>query len=1133
MPSSPSSALLRTLALLCAASLAVSARPVSARPQVPRHGKPSEEHAAFRGFGGFPSPDLPPHALDPEGSANVAGCSPSPDGRLFFYVQAGRHPSLAASDPQGFVDDLLAAGLRVRVLRHEALPTVAGAPDFRARGVWSDDALVLPYGLDATSRAALAGPPFHAQTLPPLEQRALYSFHWPQAAGMPGKPSPYASDEHGNPLAPIDWPPRYETYDLHVLVASTWRLLPYAPPLSFTDYGTNPVRMLAWKVDEASGHFELDANDELQALGVGDATHVARIDVRVVVRDPRTPSAAIERTEVLNQGPQFLVGNVGPFQLGLQGSEPSHARGHVVYTLINTFNDEPFPLPQGPPTSTGSHEPPIANEHIYYSYNAEPFALTGWSIPKPLNRLVEDRDVLLGSPELPLRLGDVVRLAEQPLREADGTPFPAEYPFDGNYPWSGDGEFLVFNARGFTALALAGTATNYTVQHLDAWANRSRDHIRHRVFSGTGSATPGEWPWTKISEDPLVPYTRHPHVLPLVGGWMLNYVEAALYDANDYALVLPMNEYLFFDRYKVGGPDWSLDVTRTGDASGNLNSAHLTGGARFRQEYLAAIGACTDPWGDCDSTLPLPSGVRGGSRGFVGQAVYFPDEPGERGVVHVADGPAFDALTGDLTVQLFVDLEETAPGFDGFRPLVLRPASFGLAAHASGALVGIVSSGSDWRAVVSPVDVVRSLPWRAGDPAEAGWHHVAMTFVAAADGAASGTLTLFVDGVPVASVETPFASIADTDQPLLIGPGSLDLPPVNRWLAIDELRVSGNVGHDLLASAYARPAGAAWMKEPRLPALPAHLEAAAAQVPADNPLTQSKVDLGRALFGDEALSANQQVSCASCHRPDTAFADAGAALSLGVGGTPERNTPAVFDRLFSTHQGMDGHAPSLEEQVLLPIQSPLEMDQELADVLAYLNGAGTSRYAPLFERAYGTERATAARVAGGLASYLRAIVSNPSRVDLYEAGQTGRLLPDEVAGRALFHGKARCSVCHFGSTYSDEHLDAYHVTVVDGDDPGRRAVTGLPGDHARFKTPTLRNLGFTAPYFHDGSKATLAEVIEAYDVGGERMDGLVDDAIVPLGLTPLEKAQLAAFLRALDGIDATGATAPTSELRGL
>ncbi|MBK5292531.1 MAG: c-type cytochrome [Acidobacteriia bacterium] len=262
-------------------------------------------------------------------------------------------------------------------------------------------------------------------------------------------------------------------------------------------------------------------------------------------------------------------------------------------------------------------------------------------------------------------------------------------------------------------------------------------------------------------------------------------------------------------------------------------------------------------------------------------------------------------------------------------------------------------------------------------------------------------------------------------------------------------------------------------------------------VPEDNPLTFEKIELGRRLFFERRLSRDGSVSCGSCHDPDRAFSD-GRPVAVGVfGRRGSRNAPALVNRGYGRSFFWDGRVRTLEEQVLKPIQDPNEMDLTLQEAAARVNLSDDA-------------------IARALASYVRSILSGGSPFDRFVNGDRTALSVEQQAGLQLFRGKANCVACHVGPNFTEEKL---HNTGIAWRD-GRPADPGA--GHGDFKTPTLREIARTAPYMHDGSLATLEEVIEYYDRGGNRSPGL-DPEIRALHLSPTEKQSIIAFLRCLHG----------------
>ena len=312
--------------------------------------------------------------------------------------------------------------------------------------------------------------------------------------------------------------------------------------------------------------------------------------------------------------------------------------------------------------------------------------------------------------------------------------------------------------------------------------------------------------------------------------------------------------------------------------------------------------------------------------------------------------------------------------------------------------------------------------------------------------------------------------------------------------------------------------GAAAAQEPRRPqdTLPAELPA---EIPLGLPSTldaarpeEAAVALGRRLFFDPVLSIDGSVACASCHDPGHGFADA-RPLSLGVHGQSTlRNAPTLYNRALGEAFMWDGRAATLEEQVLLPIENELEMALPLDRAVERL--AAEASYEAGFQEAFGTSP-TREGLSRALAAFVRRLLYGDSRVDRFKEGQHGALTPEERGGMWFFESRGACWRCHAGPNFTDEDFHNTGVGVRDGQpEDGRFAITGDEEDRGRFKTPTLRGLAETAPYMHDGSLATLEEVVEFYRQGGHPNASL-DPKIGPREMSDRDAANLAAFLRAL------------------
>ena len=265
------------------------------------------------------------------------------------------------------------------------------------------------------------------------------------------------------------------------------------------------------------------------------------------------------------------------------------------------------------------------------------------------------------------------------------------------------------------------------------------------------------------------------------------------------------------------------------------------------------------------------------------------------------------------------------------------------------------------------------------------------------------------------------------------------------------------------------------------------------RIPKDNPLTKGKVELGKMLYFDARLSRDNTISCASCHDPKQGWSN-GERFATGVDGqVGGRSAPTIINaaylnagspRFSKVPQFWDGRADDLEGQAVGPIENPIEMDLALDDAVARLNKI--EGYRQKFQEVFGTD-ATADGIAKAISSFERTILSGEAPIDRYLAGDEDALSEAAIRGWNVFNAgnKANCTACHKYPNFSD---GVYHNIGVGMDaekpDLGRFEISKLTGDKGAFKTPTLREIHRTAPYMHDGSQATLEDVVEFYVNGG-------------------------------------------------
>ncbi len=281
--------------------------------------------------------------------------------------------------------------------------------------------------------------------------------------------------------------------------------------------------------------------------------------------------------------------------------------------------------------------------------------------------------------------------------------------------------------------------------------------------------------------------------------------------------------------------------------------------------------------------------------------------------------------------------------------------------------------------------------------------------------------------------------------------------------------------------------------------------------PEDNAYSIERWTLGKKLFHDKALSLNYSVSCASCHKSELAFSD-NVALSIGehnLLGTS--NSPTLTNIAYHPYFTRAGGVPTLEMQVLVPIQEHNEFDFNIVELANRLSSDFT--YQEMANKAY-HRKIDAYVITRAIANYERSFISGSSRYDKYKNGDKKALSQAEIDGMNLFFStKTNCANCHSGIQFSDfsfKNNGLYEVYP----DSGRMRVTELESDRALYKVPTLRNVSVTAPYMHDGAFQTLEEVVNHYNSGGKNHINQ-SEWVKPLSLTKEEMQSLVAFLHTL------------------
>jgi cytochrome c peroxidase len=283
------------------------------------------------------------------------------------------------------------------------------------------------------------------------------------------------------------------------------------------------------------------------------------------------------------------------------------------------------------------------------------------------------------------------------------------------------------------------------------------------------------------------------------------------------------------------------------------------------------------------------------------------------------------------------------------------------------------------------------------------------------------------------------------------------------------------------------------------------------EIPENNPITQSKINLGKRLFYDTALSIDSTIACGSCHKQEFAFAD-NKSISPGIEGKLGfRNAPSLANVTFVKHFNKDGGVPTLDFQALVPIEDEFEMGITIQDLAKRLNEDPT--YKSSFENNFG-DIATAFTITRALAAFQRTMISGNSKYDKVMRGEA-TFSAQEQRGYDLFTGeKAKCSTCHSGFNFTNGEFINNGLYLDYSKDTGRQRVTIDSADIGKFRVPSLRNVELTAPYMHDGSLANLEDVIAHYKSGGQPHPNK-SPILQPIVLNGSETADLLIFLKTL------------------
>ena len=782
---------------------------------------------------------------------------------------------------------------------------------------------------------------------------------------------------------------------------------------------------------------------------------------------------------------------------------------------------------------------------------------------------------------------DLYSFAKNPATDAEGFKCGVDLDSNGKihhcfggYVWfSQDGSDVFFtkatiplsgSASPRSTWMILGAHTGWFEHHLDGAINSKR-------FSSIGHSTsPGftAGMWAPFSDSSSIPFTRSTGVYPVYAA--SKYDEVRFDDTSDgnYLFYLHMNELV--SGGSLGSHEKTLSAclgdsipgislvadrvsaTVTPDTSGYFRNGTLSSGAVFPMERLYPNPKKGAP--DCYTSIDNVSDTnteKEQNDGFVGRSISFP--PGGKISISLANHPLLSGVSGIDHWSISFALALEADPSKGELQLFKYGTSFSIKLNPQGALV-ITSAGLT--ATSTPLDCKINSSYSAQGFDGTYWCPITVT--------SNGVLTkIYVNGILKSSINAKMLFPSAISDLFEIGPGSgAAVGSSGYTYRLDEIALS-NVERspaEIARLAYATPSATLVADPNTLPsALPSELAPMTGGAFARNDLRvpaavvpflsstnaafdfHSLVTLGKDLFNDSNLAGKTVdvngakqwkgtgVSCSSCHNNSVLSEGKNHGKSFGVNSTPTlRNAPMLLNRAFSVSQFFDGRAPTLFDQVLLPLNNKDEMGGTTTASLIFLktNRMNSNHYLVRFESIFKFKTFKLSSTLADLnlsspdsdwtfalqAALTAYLLSQQSRLSVGQQLLAGLPLsgspPSDIdsirAGAKIFAERGHCINCHQGPNLTDELFHDTGVTRIQ--DQGRFNFTQRASDEYKFKTPSLTEVCQSAPYFHDGSKDTLDEVVDFYNSGGTHYP---DNEISPLGLTDGEKADLVAFLKSL------------------
>jgi cytochrome c peroxidase len=805
-----------------------------------------------------------------------------------------------------------------------------------------------------------------------------------------------------------------------------------------------------------------------------------------VVKDPETPQATLVSARVLEEGKVIReTATSEPFF----GFEPTLS------------SDGKLLIYAGHPKNSGIH-------FLMYSFNPNPKNGIGWSKPRHITEMYFQHGP--GSLREPLvdgvKFSDKYPIAKKQLRDPFGVPFAAQDGYPGAYPWlSLDNSDLfaatvsTFFAARRSGYAVIGGLTDWTARHIDGAVNISRANVTGRadVWGNTpeGMAlekayneltdengrpyginafqrimispivqVPSMWnPFLKSSKVAPLPFSEKPNTFGAILSHSDRYVEISLSESADENLVsfYPMNEALKFNRNYMKIMQQSADVQDwdhvhnmvTYDAA---STPDTSGG--FQTAKL--VGAqfpfeyfdAIGTWKSQRRLVDRTVGIEGNSVFFKPKS-FFEATLSENSIRKIKESQEWNA---SFFIRPYLDLTKES--------IFLWENHFSVTTD-NGKLIVHGKQSDKWV-------VVANLP---SPLSKNEWQHLSLNY-------RGGKFELRHNSKVIFNLNVVL-DLPKSSARLRIGPYNSVNPSLKALYSIDEVAISS-----VFRTA----------DEVRKLAL---VRSETGDNGKSTSNSQPEIDLGSKLFHDPILSKDNSISCATCHVPSNSFVD-GKAKAIGINGlVGKRNTPTLFNLTSFDSFMWDGRAKTLEVQALLPIASKEEMALPISEAVTKVK----AKYDSDFQAVYGASP-SALNLGSALAAFQRTLKAPETRFDL------GTLDDQEKFGEGLFFGKARCASCHQGQAFTDNRF--HNLGFLDSTDQGQREVTKRLSDAMKFRTPGLRAVGQTSPYFHDGRFNTLEEVLDFYNKGGDDPSKRSPE-MHPLGLNEEELLAIKAFLMTL------------------